>query len=451
METRQWPKPSCEQIADMLIEPFVVIDPGYRIVAANRAYCRHYGISKEEVVGRRCHEVSHHSSVPCSRNGEHCPLEEVLRTGDEAQVLHLHYHHAHTEQVQLHSVPIRDAQGRISHIGEYVHPIPPLRTLQGDALLIGRSRPMLHLTSLLQRVAPTDTTVLLLGESGVGKERVASYVHHYSQRGDGPFVVVDCSTLGDQLIESELFGHEKGAFTGAAARKKGLFEAAQSGTLFIDEIGDLPLALQSKLLRALETGTIRRVGSTEYLKVRVRVVAATNRDIAHMAKQGSFRQDLYYRLSPFPIQVPALREHKDDVPALAEHFLSRDPNGERHLPLPPEVIEALLDYDYPGNVRELRNVVERAAILAGGGIIQPQHIDFGTPARNAPNGPAAGGTVAARRRGLSAGEVLAALEFCHGHRNQTAQRLGVSERTLYRYVERLRKEGRIEPEVDRGR
>lgn len=450
METRQWPKPSCEQIADMLIEPFVVIDPGYRIVAANRAYCRHYGISKEEVVGRRCHEVSHHSSVPCSRNGEHCPLEEVLRTGDEAQVLHLHYHHAHTEQVQLHSVPIRDAQGRISYIGEYVHPIPPLRTLQDDALLIGRSRPMLHMTSLLQRVAPTDTTVLLLGESGVGKERVASYIHHYSQRGDGPFVVVDCSTLGDQLIESELFGHEKGAFTGAAARKKGLFEAARGGTLFIDEIGDLPLALQSKLLRALETGAVRRVGSTEYLKVQVRVVAATNRDIACMADQGSFRQDLYYRLSPFPIQVPALREHKDDVPALAEHFLWRTPDGERHLPLPPEVIEVLLDYDYPGNVRELRNVIERAAILAGGGIIQPQHVDFGTPARNVPSGPA-GGTVAARRRSLSAGEVLAALEFCNGHRNQTAQRLGVSERTLYRYVERLRKEGRIEPGGERGR
>ena len=451
MANGAWSKPNCEQIADTFPEPFVVIDPNYRIVAANSAYCRHYGIPKEEVVGRRCHEVSHHSSVPCSRNGEHCPLEEVLRTGKEADVLHLHYHRTHTEQVQLHSVPIRDPRGHIGYIGEYIHPIPPLRSVHGESLLIGRSRPMLHLVSLLQRVAPTETTVLLLGESGVGKERVAAYIHHYSQRGDGPFVVVDCGTLGDQLIENELFGHEKGAFTGAASRKKGLFEAADGGTLFIDEIGDLPLALQSKLLRVLETGTVRRVGGTEYMKVRVRVIAATNRDIARMAGEGSFRQDLYYRLSPFPVQVPALREHKDDIPALAEHFLLRMPEGERHVPLAPEVTEVLLDHDYPGNVRELRNVVERAAILAGGGMIRPEHVEFGGPggAAGAP-GRAAPVPPAGARRGLEESAVLAALERFDGHRRRAAAELGVSERTLYRYVERLRKAGRLGGEVGRS-
>lgn len=438
MANQPWPKPNCEQIADTFPEPFVVIDPDYRIVAANRAYCRHYGISKREVVGRRCHEISHHSSVPCSRNGEHCPLEEVLRTGNEADVLHVHYHQTHTEQVQLHSVPIRDARGRIGYVGEYIHPITPMSSVRGEALLIGRSRPMLHLTSLLQRVAPTETTVLLLGESGVGKERVAAYVHHYSQRGDGPFVVVDCGTLGDQLIENELFGHEKGAFTGAATRKKGLFEAADGGTLFIDEIGDLPLPLQSKLLRVLETGTVRRVGGTEYLKVRVRVIAATNQDVGRMAEEGLFRQDLYYRLSPFPVRVPALREHKDDIPALAEHFLARTPEGERHLPLSPEVIEVLLGHDYPGNVRELRNVIERAMILAASGMIQPVHISFANP-----GGVAANPSPTATRRRLDAAAVLAALDRCRGHRRDTAQLLGVSERTLYRHIERLHKTGRL--------
>ncbi len=438
-------KPSCKQIVDSFPEPFVVIDPGYRIVAANRAYCRHYGVSESDVVGRRCHEVSHHSALPCSRNGEHCPLEEVLRTGSELGVLHVHYHQTHTEQVQLHAVPIRGEQGGIEYVGEYIHPITPACSVHGEALLIGRSRPMLHLTSLLQRVAPTETTVLLLGESGVGKERVSAYIHHYSRRGDGPFIVVDCATLGDPLIENELFGHEKGAFTGADARRKGLFEAADGGTLFIDEIGDLPLPLQSKLLRVLETGTVRRVGGTEYLRVKVRVIAATNRDIARMVEEGLFRRDLYYRLSPFPVRVPALREHKDDIPALAEYFLARTSDGERHLPLSPEVIEALLSYDYPGNVRELRNVIERAVVLAAGGLIQPWHIGFSGPAPSGadPPPPWSGGVAAALRRDLEEGAVLAALDRCAGHRRKAAQILGVSERTLYRYVERLRKAGRL--------
>ena len=445
MTDDSWAKPSCAQIVDTFPEPFVIIDQGYRIVAANRAYCRHYGIAEGEVVGRRCHEISHHSALPCSRNGEHCPLEEVLRTGSELGVLHIHYHQTHSEQVQLHAVPIPDAQGRIDYVGEYIRPVAPMSAVHAESLLIGRSRPMLHLVSLLQRVAPTDTTVLLLGESGVGKERVAAYVHHYSQRGDGPFVVVDCSTLGDQLIENELFGHEKGAFTGAGARQKGLFEAADGGTLFIDEIGDLPLPLQSKLLRVLETGAVRRVGGTDYLKVRVRVIAATNRDIAAMVEDGLFRRDLYYRLSPFPVRVPALREHKDDVPALAEYFLVRTPEGERHLPLSPEVIEVLLNYEYPGNVRELRNVIERAVVLASSGMIQPWHIAFSGPAASGdePRPPWGEGAPGAERRGLDETAILSALDRCGGHRREAAQVLGVSERTLYRYVGRLRKTGRL--------
>jgi two-component system response regulator AtoC len=330
------------------------------------------------------------------------------------------------------------------YVGEYIYPVHK-PNCEGT-LLIGRSRPMLRLTSLLQRVAPTQTSVLLLGESGVGKERVAEYVHEYSPRANMPFVIVDCGTLGENLIESELFGHEKGAFTGANSMKKGLFEVADGGTLFIDEIGELPLSLQTKLLRVLESGTIRRLGGTGYIKVNVRVIAATNKNLKEMSDGGEFRQDLYYRLSAFPVNIPSLRERPDDIAALAEHFLSSMEEGDRFVPLSAEVIETLLTYDYPGNVRELRNIIERAAILAfGEELLRPEHILFeneaATFARPSVRTEMTSGNnkLLRRRHGrLSEEAVIRALEQTDGHRASAAQLLGVSERTLYRYVQRLR-------------
>ena len=438
--------PSCEQVINILPDPFVVIDRSYKIIAANRNYLKHYGHSEpEEVVGRFCYEVSHHVDAPCSQHGEHCPLETVFETGQPTQVMHVHYHDGEEEHVQLHSNPLFDNDGNVMYVGEYIYPVHK-PSGQGSHL-IGRSRPMLRLTSLLQRVAPTSTSVLLLGESGVGKEKVAEYVHQYSSLSALPFVIVDCGTLGENLIESELFGHEKGAFTGASGMKKGLFEAADGGTLFIDEIGELPLSLQTKLLRVLESGTIRRLGGTGYLKVNVRVIAATNKNLKEMSDRGEFRQDLYYRLSAFPVNVPSLRERPDDIPALAEHFLSRMEEADRFLPLSPEVIETLLTYDYPGNVRELRNIVERAAILAfGEEILRAEHIVFDNEAEQAvvveprPHEVTAGNNKLLRRRHgrLSEEAVIRALEQTDGHRASAAQLLGVSERTLYRYVQRLR-------------
>ena len=443
--------PSCDQLINMLPDPFVVIDRNYQIVAANEKYRRHYGMAAGELIGRRCHEISHHSSVPCSQHGEHCPLEEVFEHGKPTQVMHIHFDaEGREEWVQLSANPILDEKGVPMYMGEYIQPLRPAS--EDNRLLVGRSPALMRMVSLLQRVAPTQTTVLLQGESGVGKEQVAKYLHRYSDRMNAPFVVVDCGVLGESLIESELFGHMKGAFTGATQHKKGLFEAAHGGTLFIDEIGELPLALQTKLLRALETSSIRPIGGTEYIETDVRVIAATNRCLQDMVREGSFRQDLYYRLSAFPIHIPPLRERKGDITALAEYFLSQLPDGDRHLPLTPEVIEALLVHDYPGNVRELKHVIERAAILAADSPITAEHIvceSEPVETRMADLAPEIDAITPLdgdqreqllNRRGgrLPDEAILAALKRARGHRQIAASMLDISERTLYRHIQRLR-------------
>lgn len=442
--SKQTEKPTCEQLIDIVPQPFVVIDRDYRILAANKAYREHYQSQHRDVIGCFCHEVSHHSDVPCSQHGEHCPLEAVFETGQEVQVMHIHYdHNGQEEYVQLQAKPIFGLEGEVLFMGETINPV--MQPGDDNSVVIGRSPAMLRLLSLLQRVAPTNTTVFLQGESGVGKERAAEYIHQYSSRARGPFVVVDCGAMGESLIETELFGHERGAFTGATGRKKGLFEAAHGGTLLIDEICELPLHLQTNLLRALESGTIRRVGGTEYIDVDVRVIAASNRNVQEMVARGEFRQDLYYRLSAFPVTIPPLRERKDDIRVLAEHFLCNHPDGRRFVPLSAEMIEALMGYDYPGNVRELRNIIERASIIALGSVLRPDHLVFevtdvvpSLPQAATAHGPAR--SLMPSRARLSDEKVLDALESCGGHRAQAATLLGVSERTLYRHVRKLRQQ-----------
>ena len=444
--------PQCRDVINLVPEPFVLIDSNYQIVAANRNYCEKYDMDESEVVGNFCYKVSHHTDEPCHLHGEHCPLRTVFDTGQETEVIHEHFDKkGRSEHVQLRAQPILDDDGEVMYMAESIYCLDDRSA--DEHRLIGRSPVMMHLVSLLQRVAPTRTTVLLHGESGTGKEKVAEYLHHFSNCHEGPYIIVDSSTLGEQLIESELFGHEKGAFTGATGRKTGLMEAADKGTLFIDEISELPLPLQTKLLRFLETGTYRPVGGTDYKSVDVRIIAATNKNLRKMVEEGEFRNDLFFRLTAFPVDIPPLRERKDDIPALAEHFLLQFEGGENQLPLSQEVIEALLMYDYPGNVRELRNILERASILATNTSISVDHMIFEQftyiDAKSEVVVRAPDSEELARddsyllskgQQRLDRNQILNALRTCNGNRVRAATMLGVSERTMYRYVRKMREE-----------
>ena len=295
----------------------------------------------------------------------------------------------------------------------------------------------------IQRAAATDATVLLLGESGTGKELMARSLHQLSDRAKGPFVAINCAAIPETLLENELFGHEKGAFTGAGSRKIGRAELAHHGTLFLDEIGDLPLSLQGKILRLVQEKEFDRVGGTQTITVDVRVVAATNRDLTEAVAAKQFRDDLYFRLSVFPVEIPPLRRRRGDVLLLAEAFLEKYARemGRKNLRLGEAARQALLDHNWPGNVRELQNCLERAAILCDGREIRPEHLRLGD---GATGGPSLGdvldlsGTLAeVTRRATARAEdeaIARAMSDTGGDRAAAAERLGISVSTLARRV-----------------
>jgi DNA-binding NtrC family response regulator len=312
-----------------------------------------------------------------------------------------------------------------------------VQRLQPGARLIGQSPQIRELQRLITRVATTDFTVLIRGASGVGKELVAAELHRQSPRAKQPFVVVDCASLHENLLQSELFGHEKGAYTGAISLKHGLFEVADRGTIFLDEIAELTPALQVKLLRVLESGTFRRVGGTIDIKVDVRVIAATNRSLETMMKDGAFREDLYYRLNVFSIHIPALREHSEDVGLLIDHFIRNFSIApKRSVKVSDEAMEVLQRYRWPGNVRELKNVIERALILCDQQLIERDHLPMGVrmgPPFGADEQTGALLTLEDAERSY----IKRVLDECGGHRQRAAAILGISERTLYRKLQEL--------------
>ena len=310
------------------------------------------------------------------------------------------------------------------------------RNSAASAHIIGQSPAIQGVRHLIEKAGPTESSVLVLGESGTGKELVARALHRLSLRAEKPMVTINCAALQETLLESELFGHEKGAFTGATAAKLGLFEVADGGTLFIDELGELAGGLQAKLLRVLEDGSLRRVGSTRETQVNVRVIAATNRDLREEVQAGRFRDDLYYRINVLSIEVPPLRDRREDIPLLTDYFLQRFHRQDWQVTS--EVQTALREYDWPGNIRELANVIERATILTDGPEIRLEDLPelIGQPGHHRLLGRAttdASPDALAERERLHVAAVLAREG---GSKVRTAKALGISRRSLYRLIEK---------------
>ncbi|RMF22605.1 MAG: sigma-54-dependent Fis family transcriptional regulator [Bacteroidetes bacterium] len=299
--------------------------------------------------------------------------------------------------------------------------------------LVGKSKPMSRAVEMAKKVAQTDTTVLLTGETGTGKEVFAQAIHYESGRRQQPFVAVNCSALGRELLESEMFGHKAGAFTGAHKDKRGLFEEANHGTIFLDEIGEMDLALQAKLLRVLETNTFLKVGETRETKVDVRVIAATNRDLEKEAAKGTFRLDLFYRLSVFTIHLPALKDRPEDIPLLAEHFIQTFTGrmNRRAMKMSEEFLAALIRHEWKGNIRELKNVIERAVILADSDELTPNclPLEFIYPDHKSDS------PESLRLSEMEKMHIRKVLAYTKGNKTRTAELLGIGLSTLYRKIE----------------
>lgn len=303
--------------------------------------------------------------------------------------------------------------------------------------IVGNSRAIQSLLESINQIAPTDATVLITGASGTGKELVATALHSASERRKGPFIAVNCAAITETLLESELFGHEKGAFTGADRRKEGCFVRADKGTLFLDEVSEMPLLMQAKLLRVLQEREVIRVGGETMIKVDVRIIAATNRDLAQMVKKKDFREDLYYRLHVVSIQVPTLTDRPGDIPLLAQHFLNRfaDQYQKKMKGFSPTAMDALIQYPWPGNVRELMNAIESALVLSQDGYIQPEYLPkvvFQTPPLNpatAPFAPLSSTEMTLERIEQQAIEVT--LNAVGGNKTEAAKRLGITRKTLH--------------------
>ena len=351
-----------------------------------------------------------------------------------------------TEEALRHSLEeLRQLKARLLAENRFLREEAGLEAAEVD--LIGHSPALSRVLEQVDLVAATSSTVLIGGETGTGKELVARAIHQRSRRRQGLFVAVNCAALPATLVESELFGHEKGAFTGAIARRAGRFEQADGGTLFLDEVGELPLEAQAKMLRVLQSGEFERVGGGRPLKTDVRIVAASNRDLEQAVREGRFRDDLYHRLAIFPIHLPPLRERREDIPLLAAYLVTRKARrlGRKLDPLPPAVVDRLTRYDWPGNVRELENVLERAIILSPGAALELEAIQLGPARRPAPAlaGPARAGGPAAEDDTLQAHERAHILQVCQATGwkikgpDGAAHRLGLNPGTLYARMKKL--------------
>ncbi len=426
-----------ELVLDSLPDAIIVHDVERRITFVNRAAEQLVGLSRGEIIGRDCWSVLKggfcgsrcafcDECVP-DFDIEHYPLVVTSHTGDR-------------RRVEMTVIPMRDEGGKTVGVVAYARDVTELSELRhamqrerGFRGLVGQHHLMQQVYQTIREVAHSGVPVLIQGESGTGKELVARAIHDESERAGRPFVAVNCAALPENLLESELFGHVRGAFTGAVKDKKGRFERADGGTLLLDEVGELPLTMQSKLLRVLEAQRFERVGGERSIAVDVRILCATNRDLRQMVADNTFRQDLYFRLAVVPVRLPPLRERRTDILLLADTFLARlaEEAGRPTPAIAERAAERLLDHAWPGNVRELLNALQFALVKTQGEVIELEHL----PPELKEALPSTRTSRAGRKPKLSRRAVEAALDEAGGNRSKAARLLGVGRSTLYRYLD----------------
>ena len=422
-----------QSMINAIDKPAIFITPDYIIQAVNQAYRDTYD-TKVRIGTSTCYEISHKNTEPCDKCGEECPLQQCKTTQRNTSVVHIHNTSSGKTYCDILMKPVTDDEGMTIGYLEILDKINYAAAESEKDKMIGASESFKNMLNQINRAAQADIAVLLQGDTGTGKELVAQALHDSSRRKDAPFVVIECTGLSENLFESELFGYEKGAFTGATGSKKGLVEVANSGTVFFDEIGDVPLNMQVKLLRLLETQSFRAVGGLTQKKANFRLVCATHKNLLAMVESGEFRRDLYYRIAGFPIHLPSLSERKSDIPELAYHFLNH--SEHKHKRFSDNAIEALCTYPFPGNIRELKNVVEQSALLADDNTIHRNDL-----------APQVLGVVQEseedeREQGivpLDKAEEVYLQRICLAYEGSPADlalQLGVSTRTLYRKLQR---------------
>ena len=437
--------------------PFVIIDKDYRIIAVNSAYEEAYNVSGKDVIGKTCHAVSHGNDRPCHEYGEICPHQHVLEKRDNFRCVHVHQgDDGLLKQVLVKAYILKDNNGDY-FVAENIESLESeYDTTHEKPQMVGNSPAFLRVLDLLQLASNSDAPVLLEGETGTGKELAARFVHDHSERRDKPFLTLDCTVLTESLFEAEVFGYERGAFTGSVGEKEGLFEVAQGGTLFLDEIGEMSPTLQAKLLRVLETGEFRRVGGRKTLHTDARIICATNRHLGHAIAEQHFRQDLYYRVACLSIHMPSLRERLEDIPLLAEALLQRigGKKGRRYI-ITGDALSELADYSYPGNIRELRNILDAVIAHGTGNTIKAPEVAAAIDRyrrHRTTSGPTSGNKNHQDTAAVSTAQAdnLKSIEEHHvrqllqkhaGNRRLVAKALGVSERTVYRKLKQYHLNG----------
>jgi PAS domain S-box-containing protein len=435
-------------ILDSINEGVFTVDPQWRITAFNRAAERITGVSRREAIGQACCDVFHANI--CEKD---CALRRTFETGRPVvnATAHIIDRRGRRVPIRLSTAILKDDARRVIGGVETFQDLSQVEQLRKQLNarftfedIVGRSPAMLTLFDLLPQVAASDSSVLIEGASGTGKELFARAIHHLSGRSRKPFVPVNCAALPDTLLESELFGHTAGAFTDARRDRAGRFQRAEGGTLFLDEIGDMSPALQVRLLRVLQDHVVEPLGSSTPITVNVRVVAATNKDLAELVRTGTFRNDLYYRIRVVHLKLPEMPQRREDIPLLVEHFVAKFNRlqGKDIAGVSVDAMARLMAHDFPGNVRELENVIEQAFVLCSGGLIEIHHL----PSEMRPAGPGTPETLNPMNLQEMEKRLIAdTLRRSGGSRKQTAGLLGIDASTLYR---KIRAFGIDVPETD---